>query len=333
MKKSVEAYVLALETINRLTITYRVETFCTLVCNAWELLLKARLLEGATDTKVIYYKLKPGERPKSLSLRDCLIRVFPDDRDDMRRNIERVEELRDAAIHLFISDVPKDVLGLLQACVLNYHRCLNDWFAVTLSDRVPVGMMTIVFDVSPEQLDLASPIMRRKLGKDAADYLTGLSQELRTEHDEHGYSQAFSVLIKYELAIQKDPERAAVLAVSSEAGVPARKIGVARDPYTDWPWREKELLTELNARLAPAKITPHDVRSVVLAHRVRSRREWFFRSGLPSSPGQYSPAFADWFVKRCRQEPGFLAKSHASWRAAHAKAGPGSPVLAVPAYT
>ena len=44
LKKSVEAYVLALETINRLTITYRVETFCTLVCNAWELLLMSWLL-------------------------------------------------------------------------------------------------------------------------------------------------------------------------------------------------------------------------------------------------------------------------------------------------
>jgi hypothetical protein len=39
--KSLEAYLLALETINRLTITYRVETFCALACNAWELLLKA----------------------------------------------------------------------------------------------------------------------------------------------------------------------------------------------------------------------------------------------------------------------------------------------------
>ena len=43
--KSVEAYILALETINRLSIKYRLEAFCYLLCNAWELLLKAKILE------------------------------------------------------------------------------------------------------------------------------------------------------------------------------------------------------------------------------------------------------------------------------------------------
>lgn len=201
LAKSLEAYLLALETINRLTITYRVETFCTLVCNAWELLLKAKILDGTTDRQAIYYKNKAGERPRSLSLRDCLVKVFPDEHDRTRRNIERVEELRDAAIHLFISEVPNDVLGLLQACVLNYQRCLNDWFAVVLSDRVPVGMMTIVFDTSPERMDLANPVMRRRLGKEAADYLLSLTQELREEHGRLDYAPEFSVEIRYSLAI------------------------------------------------------------------------------------------------------------------------------------
>ena len=34
LDKSLEAYVLALETINRLTIQYRLESFCYLFCNA-----------------------------------------------------------------------------------------------------------------------------------------------------------------------------------------------------------------------------------------------------------------------------------------------------------
>jgi len=33
--KGVEAYILALETINRLSIQYRVETFCYLLCNGY----------------------------------------------------------------------------------------------------------------------------------------------------------------------------------------------------------------------------------------------------------------------------------------------------------
>ena len=51
--KSVEAYVLALETINRLTIQYRLESFCFLFCNAWELLLKAKM----TCPRCLYHLL------------------------------------------------------------------------------------------------------------------------------------------------------------------------------------------------------------------------------------------------------------------------------------
>ena len=54
--KSVEAYILALETINRISIQYRIETFCYLICNAWELLLKAKIIEDTRKTNSIYYQ-------------------------------------------------------------------------------------------------------------------------------------------------------------------------------------------------------------------------------------------------------------------------------------
>jgi len=310
LAKSLEAYLLALETINRLTVAYRLETFCALVCNAWELLLKAKILDGAGRKAAIYRPGRPGEPPKSLSLSECLPKVFLNEHDAIRRNITRVEELRDEAIHLFISDVPKDVLGLLQACVLNYHDCLSDWFGVDISERVPIGMMTIVFDTSPEQLDLGNPVMRRRLGKDAADYLTSLTQELRDEHGAHGYAPQFSVQIEYSLHIQKKPEGAAVLAVTGEEGTPTRLVQIAKDPGDEYPFRQGELVTELNERLRPAqRITSGDVQAVVIAEHVKQRPEWFFRSKVPNSPSCYSRRFADWFVTRYQQQPDWLATS------------------------
>jgi len=50
---SIEAFVLALETINRPSVKYRMEAFCFLYCNSWELLMKARLL---LEGKRIFYK-------------------------------------------------------------------------------------------------------------------------------------------------------------------------------------------------------------------------------------------------------------------------------------
>ena len=81
-------------------------------------------------------------------------------------------DLRDESVHLVLTRVPRDITGLFQASVLNYHHRLNEWFSVSLSDRVPVGMMAIVYDLSPEENDLASARLRRELGREAADYLT-----------------------------------------------------------------------------------------------------------------------------------------------------------------
>ena len=87
--KSIEAYVLALETINRLTVQYRLEAFCYSMCNAWELLLKAKILHDKCNTDSIYYKRQKGKIRRTLSLRDCLKQVFPKQNDYVRRNIEK----------------------------------------------------------------------------------------------------------------------------------------------------------------------------------------------------------------------------------------------------
>jgi len=44
LEKSEEAYLMALEIINKPTIKYRTEGFCFFICNAWELLLKAYII-------------------------------------------------------------------------------------------------------------------------------------------------------------------------------------------------------------------------------------------------------------------------------------------------
>jgi len=181
--KSVEAYVLSLETINRLSIQYRLETFCYLLCNAWELLLKAKILDDAGKQSVIYYKKERGKPKRSLSLRDCLKNVFPNEKLPERRNIEQIADLRDETVHLVFSQIPREVLCLFQASVINYHNRLNEWFEVSLSDRVPVGMMSLVYDLRPEQCDLTNKRLRRELGRDTAKFLSDYCSQIKQEFD------------------------------------------------------------------------------------------------------------------------------------------------------
>ena len=66
--KSVEAFLLAVETYNKPTIKYRVEAFAIFICNAWELLLKAHLLQ-TNGPGAIYY---PDNPSRSYSLELCI---------------------------------------------------------------------------------------------------------------------------------------------------------------------------------------------------------------------------------------------------------------------
>lgn len=305
--KSVEAYILALETINRLTIQYRLETFCYLICNAWELLLKAKILEEKGKEDSIYYKEKKEKTRRSLSLSDCLNKIIQNQKDPIRRNIERVEELRNESAHLVISQVPRDVLCLFQACVINYHKRLNEWFGTSLSDRVQVGMMSIVYDMGPEQWDMTNQRLRKQLGQDAAEFLTHYCAELKQELDEFQRSPEFSIGIEYQLVLTKNPKNAdMVLSSGSTGSEPTQIVEVPKDPSKTHPFRQKELIEHVKPEL---QINSFDIQCVNKVYRIKTKSEYFYQGKVKGSPGQYSQKFVDWLIDKYRRDNQFFHKT------------------------
>lgn len=305
--KSIEAYALSLETINRVTIQYRIEAFCFLICNAWELLLKAKIIEDDGSEDVIYYKGEGNKR--SLSLHDCLKKVKPNEKDKVRRNIERIMELRDESTHLVIIRIPREVIMLSQACVINYHKHLNEWFGESLSDKFPVGMMSIVYDLSPEQSDLTDARFRRSLGKDAAEFLDRYCAELRDELESHQGSPKFSIGIDYRLVLTKKSDEADIDLSTGSGGAPTRIVQDPKDPGTTHPLRQKEVLEKLGELFPDARINSHDIQSVNRAHNIKNKSEYFYKGKVPGSPGQYSHDFVNWLKVRYESDSAFFIKA------------------------
>lgn len=81
--KSVEAFIMGLEIYNKPTIRYRVEGFSFFICNAWELMLKAELLDRGIS---IYYKDKPD---RTISLEKAIQLIYPDKNTRTRLNLEK----------------------------------------------------------------------------------------------------------------------------------------------------------------------------------------------------------------------------------------------------
>lgn len=171
-------------------------------------------------------------------------------------------------------------------------------------------MMTLVYDLSPDQLDLSNSVMRRRLGSDTAKYLIGLQDEIRRQHLNLGGSTDFSIGIDYSLVLTNKPEDADISLTVGPDGQKLGKVQVPKDPGKTHPYRQKELIEQVNEMLDDeAKINSHDVQCVRKAHRIDKRPEFHYESGIKGAPKQYSHGFADWMVKRFRQDNEFFKKA------------------------
>jgi hypothetical protein len=140
LDKSIAAAVAAIEIYNKPHFQYREESFVILLINAWELLLKAKVLKDAKNRVSTLYT-RQGHRlkrsrsgtPLTIDLFACLHRVSVDDR--VSDNLNALIEIRDAAIHFFNdSRVRYLVFTLGVASLKNYQHLVKEWFKRSLSE-------------------------------------------------------------------------------------------------------------------------------------------------------------------------------------------------------
>lgn len=90
---------MAIEVYNKPSIKYRVEGFSFFICNAWELMLKAHMI-NTFGNESVYYKDNPN---RTITLELCVKKIFTNDKDPLRRNLEKIIELRNMSTH-FITE-------------------------------------------------------------------------------------------------------------------------------------------------------------------------------------------------------------------------------------
>lgn len=154
--KSIGAALSAIEIYNKPDFKYREETFAILMINAWELLLKAKILkENHSDLRSIYIMVnkigKKGNKlssltpdlnrsnnPKTIGLHKCLITCEQSPinlNHTVSENIIVLMEIRDTAIHFQHDDLhlSKKVFEIGTASLKNYLTLITSWFEYDLS--------------------------------------------------------------------------------------------------------------------------------------------------------------------------------------------------------
>jgi hypothetical protein len=316
IENSIDAYVTSLEIINRLSMTYRVQLFCMSLCNAWELLLKAKILADNSNNRELLYddknlsnpsKKRKYEARNTISLHDCINKVLVNQQDLVRLNLLEIVHLRNQFAHFVVKSVPADFIGLFQACVINYHHKINVWFGVVLSERFPTGMMNIVYDLAIEQTELIAKKLRRQYGKETADFLTNYTAKLHHEYKDLLIHKEFIVSIEYKLALIKNPDEADIILTNGTQGKTlVNAIAVPKDSTNTHPYLQKDVIEELNKKL-PITINRRDIDCINIVYKIKPKNNFYYQHKL-FRQGQYSDEFVDWVVTQFNKDQLFFSK-------------------------
>ncbi|WP_303886164.1 DUF3644 domain-containing protein [Abiotrophia defectiva] len=237
--KSIEAFVMGLEIYNKPTIKYRIEGFSFFVCNAWELMLKAEIINRGQS---IYYRDNPD---RTLSLEASIKKIYSDENTRIRLNLERIVELRNISTHYITEDYELKYAPLFQACVLNYTNELKRFHNVDVTEKIAQNFLTISASYEP----LSNEQIRLKYSSEIAEKLIRQVTEIDVLKDEYK-SDKFAIEIKQNLYIVKKREDADfVVSIAKDADTPVEIIKDVKDPSTTHPISYKSVIEIVVDRL------------------------------------------------------------------------------------
>lgn len=268
LQKAEAALIAAIEVYNKPDFRYREENFSILALNAWELLLKARLLHlYANDSKCLYVyesrSTKKGAPAKKRFLRrnrsgNCQTLSFGQTiialekkasapSTAIRRNLDALTEIRDNAIH-FIAAGPllaKQVLEVGTAAIANFVRQAREWFNHDLS-KYHLYLMPLGF-IAPQNAD---SVVVTSDEAQVVQYIASLMQADNTEADSN-YHVALTVQLKMKRSMAGD---AAKVVITDDPN--ATPVFLSEEDFKrNFPWDYAELTKQLQKRYSDFKIT------------------------------------------------------------------------------
>lgn len=238
--KSKEAFMMAIEVYNKPSIKYRVEGFSFFICNAWELMLKARMI-NTMGNESIYYKDNPN---RTLALENCVKKIFTNDKDPLRKNLEKIIELRNTGTHFITEEYEMVYIPLFQAAVFNFIEKIQAFHNVDMTEIIPHIFLTLTVSYTTLNRDE----VRAKYPKEIAERLIGVNEELKPVIDEN--NDHFAIRVDHYYYLTKNKNAAsAIVKVDNNADTGVKFLRDVKDPNDTHKYTCKSCCSEINKRL------------------------------------------------------------------------------------
>lgn len=236
VRRSRENMIVALEVYNRPSLQNRIDAFALMFCCAWEQLLKAEQVERGGEAS-IFKPNAPGHRRETVSLQTCLQTAYPNGHDTVRRNVERIAEIRNSAAHLVVPELQPTAARLFQAGVINYARRYREFVGESLLPSANIGLMCLVGDERVPDGEALASLYGARLAEDMLGYARTLDAEMNEAEDER-----FAVRVDVRVRFARGTEDGDVTLVNA-ADAPTSAVVVLKpvDPERTHPLRTTEL--------------------------------------------------------------------------------------------
>jgi len=249
LERATSAMIAAIEVYNKPDFPYRAESFTILTANAWELLLKAKWLQGHNNRlSSLYVRQGGGAKRKRIKktkagnpFTHSLVYIANKLREEGKlnesayRNVELLSELRDSSIHLYQAkpEIAKKLQEIAMAAVKNFNAAAREWFGEDLS-RFNFYLMPLSFVEMPTQTE---GVM---LNRAEQRFLKFLSQHEMKDTDDN---LPYAVAVNIELRFVRSKEKGAVpVQVTEDPNAPAVRL-TEEQVRERYPW-DYRILTE-----------------------------------------------------------------------------------------
>lgn len=266
-EKSLASILASIEVYNKPDFSYREETFSILAINAWELLLKARIvqceqnkicsifasekrrLKNGSWSKKEYYKRNRAGNALTIGLfkaYELLVQKYGETIPPIvGQNIEILTEIRDNSIHFYNNDLDlrKSLLEVGTATLKNYASLSQRWFGADLGKYnffiMPIGFVRDFHTAEVINLNLEE----QKL-------LEYISKTQKAANEESTYD--FALSLEVNLKIKKKGIGGAEVTISNNPDAVEVRLE-EEDLLGKYPWGYENLKAQLTSRYSDFK--------------------------------------------------------------------------------
>jgi hypothetical protein len=305
VEKAAAAITSAVEVYNKPSFAYREETFAILALNAWELLLKAKVLKDAGNdmrslrvyeprktkagkpTKKLYMKRNRTGSPHTIPLGACITQLDKSSSKlpaEVKANLAALTAIRDNSVH-FVTASPvlaKQAQELASASIKNFVHLSKDWFSRDLASALHLILpLSFVGDVSEAESVVVSPDESKLI-----NYLRTLAES------DTDSGSPFAVAVRMQVKLEKSSLASSSKVQISKDADAVKVMLSEQDIREKYPWDYRELCKRLAQRYRDFKqdATFHNIRKPLLSDE-RFAKPRYLDPGNPKSPKKdfYNP--------------------------------------------